>query len=128
MPHNFKTALIIEDDHDLRVSLRQVFEAAGFYVFTVTNGYNALELLKVIPPPKLMLCDLNMPIMDGKAFVDQKIKSESLRDVPLIIMSAQKERFCDFPAVTCMAKPLDIHQLIKTAEELVGPHPLIMKR
>jgi CheY-like chemotaxis protein len=128
MSTNFKTVLVIEDDHDLRVSLRQVLEAAGFYVFTVTNGFNALELLKVIPAPKLIICDMNMPIMNGAEFIQAKHKHDDLREIPLIVMSSDHEKFGDFPEVTCLPKPLDLFKLIHHAEEKVGKEPLIVKR
>lgn len=128
MVQNFKTCLVIEDDHDLRVSLRQVFEAAGFYVFTVTNGFNALELLKIIPAPKLIICDLNMPIMDGASFILAKKELPKIREVPVIVISAQNEKLCEFPDIACLPKPLDVNLLLKTAEDKIAGKPLIPKR
>ena len=128
MPQKFKTVLIIEDDHDVRVTLRQVYEAAGYYVFTVTNGLSAVELLNIIPPPKLILCDLRMPLMDGISFIRHKRQDHKLSKVPLIIMSAFHEHFCDFPDITCLPKPLDLFQLICHSEEAIGPEELIPKR
>ncbi|MES2525840.1 MAG: response regulator [Bdellovibrionota bacterium] len=128
MPHKFKTVLIVEDDHDVRVTLRQVYEAAGFYVFTVTNGHSAMELLNIIPAPKLILCDLRMPLMDGITFIKNKSSDKSLKDVPLIIMSAFHEHFPDFPGITCLPKPLDLFQLIKHSEDSIKKENLISKR
>lgn len=128
MRREFKTVLIIEDDHDVRVSLRQVYEAAGYYVFTVTNGHSAFELLKIIPAPKLMVCDLRMPLMDGPAFVAEKSRDKNLKDVPLIIMSAYQDKFSDFPGHVCLPKPLDMFKLIKHSEEFVNQEKLIPKR
>jgi CheY-like chemotaxis protein len=128
MPQQFKTVLIIEDDHDVRVTLRQVYEAAGYYVFSVTNGRSALELLNIIPPPKLFVCDLKMPLMDGAALVKELRNRQSLKDVPLIIISAHKERFCEFPGITCLEKPLDLFELINVSEGYVRENGLISKR
>lgn len=116
MPIQFKTVLIIEDDHDIRVTLRQVYEAAGFYVFTVTNGHSAMDLLNIIPAPKLIVCDLRMPLMDGKSFIAKKRSDNRIKDVPLIIISAYHEKFCDFPDITCIPKPLDLFYLLKCSE------------
>lgn len=128
MPHQFKTVLIIEDDHDVRVALRQVYEAAGYYVFTVTNGHSAIELLNIIPSPKLILCDLRMPLMDGISFIRKKSNDNKLKEVPLIIMSAFHEHFCDFPDITCLPKPLDVFSLIRHSEEAIKKENLISKR
>lgn len=128
MPANFKTVLIIEDDHDVRVSLRQVYESAGYYVFTVTNGHSAVELLNIIPAPKLMICDLRMPIMDGGTFIRHKKTDNKIKDVPLIIMSAYEDRFGEYPEIVCLPKPLDLIQLIRHSEDIVRKEKLIPKR
>jgi two-component system response regulator MprA len=128
MPKDFKTVLIIEDDHDVRVALRQVYEAAGYYVFTVTNGHSALELLNIIPAPKLMVCDIRMPLMDGGSFVAHKKTDEKLKDIPLIIMSAFQEKFSEFPGMVCLSKPLDMFELIRCSEEFLGGEKYIPKR
>lgn len=128
MRHEFKTVLIIEDDHDVRVTLRQVYEAAGFYVFTVTNGHSAVELLKIIPLPKLMVCDLRMPLMDGAEFIRFKSQDQKLQKVPLILMSAFLDQYQEFPELLCLPKPLDLLQLIKHSEEALSSDRLIPRR
>lgn len=128
MPTKFKTALIIEDDHDIRVTLRQVYEAAGYYVFTVTNGHSAIELLNIIPSPKIIICDLRMPLMDGDAFITQKLSDHKIKDIPLIVISAYQDKFCNFPDLLCMPKPLDLFQLIRESENLISEKNLIPKR
>ncbi len=128
MAHKFKSVLIIEDDHDVRVALRQVYEAAGYYVFTVTNGHSAVELLNIIPAPKLILCDIRMPLMDGISFIRHKNQDQKLAPVPLIVMSAFHEHFSDFPDIKCLPKPLDLFQLIQHSEEALSREELISKR
>ncbi len=128
MPSNFKSVLIIEDDHDIRVTLRQVYESAGYYVFTVTNGQAAIDLLKIIPAPKLILSDLRMPIMDGASFIRYKMTENKIKNVPLIVMSAHQEKFCEFPEIICLPKPLDMLELIRHSEDVVKSENLIPKR
>lgn len=119
MIEKIKTVLVIEDDHDIRVALRQVFEAADYVVLTVTNGLQALDLLRVAQAPDVIICDLNMPFMDGEAFIKKKKEDPKIKDVPIIIMSAHQERFCKFPDVTCMSKPFDMYKLVKTAKDTI---------
>ncbi|MCU1282934.1 MAG: response regulator, partial [bacterium] len=58
--------LIVEDEHDARVLLRAVLEDAGYVVHSAANGRDAVELLSSVDPkPRLMIVDLNMPVMDG---------------------------------------------------------------
>lgn len=119
MAYSVKSVLIIEDDHDIRVALRQVLEAAGFKVFSAANGLNAFDLLKVIPLPDLFICDLKMPLMDGESFINMKKQDSKIRNIPIIIMSAYKEKLCHFPEVQCLSKPLDMDMLVKAAEKAV---------
>lgn len=115
-----RTVLIIEDDHDIRVALRQVFEAADYLVLTVTNGLQAFDLLKITKAPDLIICDLNMPFMDGETFIKKKAVEPKIKDVPVIIISAHQQKFCQLPGITCMPKPLDIFQLIKSAKDAIS--------
>lgn len=119
MKKNLKTILIIEDDHDIRVTLRQVFEAADYVVLSAANGLGALDLLKVVAPPDLIVCDLNMPLMSGESFIKRKKEDPKIKDVPIIVISAFHEKFCKYPDVTCMPKPLDMYQLVKNANDAI---------
>ena len=42
--------MIIEDDHDIRVTLRYLLEDEGFEVYSEANGRDGLETLKRVPP------------------------------------------------------------------------------
>ena len=92
-------------------------------MFTVTNGHSAIELLNIIPAPKLILCDLRMPLMDGLTFIRKKTNHKELKKVPLIIMSAFHEHFGDFPGITCLPKPLDLFGPIRHSEEALKVSP-----
>lgn len=121
MDRKLKTVLIIEDDHDIRVTLRQVFEDANYIVLTATNGVQAFELLKQIPAPALIITDLMMPIMDGETFLRKTRELPKVNDVPVIIISATFQKFCNFPNVICLPKPLDLFKLIKSADGAIQP-------
>jgi DNA-binding response OmpR family regulator len=58
------TILIVDDEANIRTSVRMCLEGAGYVVQQATNGTEALEHV-VRNPPDLMLLDLAMPIMDG---------------------------------------------------------------
>lgn len=123
MEEKAKTVLVIEDDHDIRVTLRDVFEGADFTVLSAANGLQAFELLKQIRPPHLIITDLNMPLMNGETFVKKKKEDQKIKDVPVIIISAHEQKFCKFPDVTCLPKPLDLSKLVKTANNAINSYP-----
>jgi CheY-like chemotaxis protein len=82
--------LIIEDDPDIRESLKDILELEGYTVTTAENGQDGLEKLRQSPPPDLVLLDLFMPVMDGIQFLDE-LKSRSPNAVislPVVVVSA----------------------------------------
>src|SRR5579862_4602951 len=60
--------LIVDDDPDIRDSLKEVLEDEGYEVNGVANGREALDYLRKSPRPCVILLDLMMPVMDGWQF------------------------------------------------------------
>lgn len=105
--------LIVEDDHDTRVEIRNALEDSGYYVLSATNGFDALEILKNITPPCLILLDLRMPIYNGWEFLELKAKSEKIAQIPIIAISTNEnlEKIKDPQVVDFISKPLDLSLL-----------------
>lgn len=83
--------LIVEDEHDVRVSLRQVLQDQGYVVWTATNGFSALRLLDQIKRPRVIILDLMMPIMNGVEFLKEKEQRSNIANIPVIAMTASLE-------------------------------------
>ena len=70
-----KSILIIEDDRDILEVLKDLLESEGYTVSTAENGKMGIEVLQALnEPPKLILVDLMMPIMDGLQFRQEQLK------------------------------------------------------
>ncbi|MBC7693222.1 MAG: response regulator [Methylotenera sp.] len=80
------TILVVEDDHDSRVSLRQILEAEGYCVLSTIHGSEAMTLLKRDPTPNAVLLDLNLPTQSGQNFIDSKMQDAALRSIPIILL------------------------------------------
>ncbi len=81
--------LVVDDDPDIREMLGFVLETAGYSVYLAENGKEALELLlRVEPPPGLILLDLMMPIMSGHEMLLALKASSSLAAIPVSIVTA----------------------------------------
>ena len=73
-----KYLLIVEDDTDLRETLKELLEIEGYTVTMASNGKEALSFLKKTQKfSHLILLDLMMPIMDGASFLDAFHKNKS---------------------------------------------------
>src|SRR4051812_36434591 len=84
--------LIVEDDAPIRDMLEEVLEEEGYPVQSTANGQEALTALHALSkPPKLILLDLMMPVMDGWTFRQMQIQDPVLRGIPVVILSAAYE-------------------------------------
>src|SRR5205814_8831977 len=86
--------LVVDDDPDIRDSLREVLEDEGYDVSCVGNGREALDHLKAASPrPCVILLDLMMPVMDGWQFRREQKKLEpELANIPLVVITATVKR------------------------------------
>ncbi len=106
--------LIIEDDHDLRVSVRNLLEDEGYEVLTAANGKSGLELLQATTPkPCLIILDLMLPIMDGWHFASEVRKRPELASIPLLIMSAFRQPAPPPNTVGFLPKPVQLDVLLR---------------
>ncbi len=76
------------DDAETRRILRHFIEKEGGTVEEAENGRAALERIAVAPP-SLILLDLMMPVMDGFEFLGELRKNESLRSIPVVVVTAK---------------------------------------
>jgi|SRR5215471_18462779 len=72
MDSSDNTILVVEDDPSMRASVVALLQSEGFAVRSAENGRRALELLADAPPPRLILLDLMMPVMDGWEFLAER--------------------------------------------------------
>ena len=79
--------LIADDNADMREYLRDLL-AAYYTVETVPDGQDALAAI-ARHRPDLVLCDVMMPRVDGFALLKALRSDESLRSIPLILLSAR---------------------------------------
>ena len=101
------TVLLVEDDHEIRVSVRNLLEDEGYRVLTATNGRTALEMLaRSEVKPSLILLDLMLPVMDGWRFAERLRAIPELADIPIAVVSAYDEPPAPPGIVGFLRKPL----------------------
>lgn len=84
-------ALIIDDSSVMRKIVERSLRQAGLELSEVKEAGNGAEALAILAnhSVELILCDINMPVMDGLEFV-QKLKSvESAKGVPVVMITTE---------------------------------------
>jgi CheY-like chemotaxis protein len=109
--------LIVEDDIDIRDALSQILEEEGFTVSTAANGQEALDLLRSGPPPRLILLDLMMPVMNGWQFRAAQKQDPALAEIPVVVISADthiRDKAMQIGVEEYFRKPIEISGLLST--------------
>ena len=112
--------LVVDDDEDIRSALADIFEEEGFSVVQQADGDGALGYLEQEEPPAVMLLDLMMPRRSGWEVLAACAKSERLRHLPVIVMSALDPRASPLRLSISahVTKPLAIGPLVDRVKEL----------
>jgi CheY-like chemotaxis protein len=106
--------LIVDDDSDIRETLRELICSRGHRADTADNGLIALELLVQTSEsedmPEIILLDLTMPVMSGTELIKVLEKDARFSHIPIIIMSANLE-LLRYQKLISLAKPFSIDRL-----------------
>lgn len=87
-PHAIgRRILVVEDEADLRGSIRRCLELEGYRVDEAADGIEALDVLRAKPPPSLILTDIAMPAMDGITFLERLKREPALAAIPVVVMT-----------------------------------------
>jgi CheY-like chemotaxis protein len=105
--------LLAEDDEDLREAMVDMLNDAGYSVEAVSNGRDALSWLEDnLAPPRVILLDLMMPVMDGWQFLDERQKTPKIAAVPVVVLSANGDFARESDTIGFMRKPVAVKSLL----------------
>ncbi len=111
--------LVIDDDVDIREGLVEALEEHGYAAVGARNGRHALDLLRGAEHlPCFIILDLMMPVMDGRAFREEQLKSPELARIPVVVVSAYRdgaEQARGMNASAWLTKPLEVDDLLRVA-------------
>ncbi|MFV5694736.1 response regulator [Flavobacterium sp. LB3P122] len=87
---NKNKILLVDDELNLRETIKELLTYQNYDVKTASNGQEALNLLEYWIPD-LIICDIMMPVMDGNTLHEIIKETESLNPIPFIFLTAKKE-------------------------------------
>ena len=119
-----KTILVVEDNENNMMLVRDVLEMKGYSVLAATTGMEGVRLA-LEAKPDLILMDIQLPDIDGITAFKQIRASEASKQVPILAVSAsamQEEQIkiaaSGFEAY--ITKPLNMKSFVETVEKFIG--------
>ena len=99
-------ALIVDDSSVMRKIVERSLRQAGINLSEVIEAGNGAEALSALKerPVDLILCDINMPVMDGLEFVKQLSGVENAKNVPVIMITTEGSESHVVQALSCGAR------------------------
>jgi two-component system, chemotaxis family, chemotaxis protein CheY len=118
--------LVVEDDAGTQTLLRKQLTAKGFEVRIAANGLDGLMQLEQAVPD-LIICDVNMPELDGIGFVRAiKAKIET-RKIPVIFLTASNDPRHMVDGINVgarfyLTKPFELNELLWKINRVLQPN------
>ena len=115
-----KKIMVVDDEADIRSSVKTILEKEGYEVITAVNGDDCLKKLEK-GKPDLILLDIMMPGTPVREVV-KKIKNVKISYLSVVRTSeAEKEKLLgQNNIVDFIQKPFDIKDLVKRVKKIVG--------
>ncbi len=122
LPRSSASVLVVDDDVDTRDLLADVLRRAGYTVETASDGRDAIARLRTSPLPRLILLDIEMPVMNGAEFRETQRKDEQWLRIPTVVMTGSREEpQLDLAVEHTLRKPFTTDDLLATVARYYTP-------
>ena len=119
-----KLVLIVDDSITVRNALSEALQRANYQVIQARDGAEALAQLERHPDVQAILCDIEMPGMNGFEFLKARQQIDAIATIPTVMLSSRagtKHRLLteELGATTYITKPYLTPLLLKTLAEAI---------
>jgi two-component system chemotaxis response regulator CheY len=123
-----RTILIVDDSISVRHSVSVVLKRAGFVMAEAADGQEGLAMVDSNRDLAMVICDINMPNMDGLEMVERIKAQPENKTLPVLMLTTEGQmslvkRAKQAGAVGWIVKPFDPNQLVQTVSKLTGESP-----
>jgi chemotaxis family two-component system sensor histidine kinase/response regulator PixL len=118
--------MVVDDSINVRRYLAFTLEKAGYQIEQAKDGQEALEKLKTGLPVKGVVCDIEMPRLDGYGFLIQVKTHPDLKEIPVMMLTSRsgekhRQAAMNLGATAYFSKPFKEKELLQTLEEICQP-------
>lgn len=110
--------LIVDDEQSILTLLEEVLHDEGFAVACAHNGREALDQA-LANPPALVVTDLMMPVMNGRALAEHLRQDPVTATIPILLISAAYKQQPSDQFTEVLLKPFDVDTLLAAIEQLL---------
>jgi CheY-like chemotaxis protein len=113
-----RPVLVVDDDAAIREVVQAIVETEGYRVITAADGAEALGHLRSGVRPGLILLDLRMPGMDGRAFREVQAADPVLSTIAVVVISGDSDapRVARGLGLECLPKPVSLDRLLSVVK------------
>ena len=121
--------LVIEDDHNILISIAFLLKNAGYEVITASDGVRGWAALEDLEPkPDLAVLDIMLPALDGYELCHRVRATPALQIMKLLILSArgldaEVAKGLQLGADAYLRKPFGTREFLQTVERLLAREP-----
>jgi len=123
---NGETILVIDDEETILAISRAALQNFGYKVLIASGGVEAITIFNKNPEIKLVISDLDMPLMDGLATITELRKIRS--DVKVLIASGTDKKLTEtMPRLKTdgvIINPFRSHHLLETVRQILSGMPV----
>lgn len=112
--------LVVDDEENARIALSMILTREGFEVASARNGYEALDYLRG-KEVELIITDINMPEMNGMAFLRELNRTHPASNVIMITAYGEVESYIEamnLGAFEYINKPVKFDELKKVISKI----------
>ena len=118
-----KKVLVIDDSETVRQQVQQALSPAGYEVIEAIDGIDGLDKLRADPEISAVLCDVNMPRMNGLE-VAARAHAEGLKP-PIVMLTSEGQpslvrRARESGARGWIVKPFKVHQILAVMTKITS--------
>ncbi|MBK9946542.1 MAG: response regulator [Nitrospira sp.] len=118
--------LLVEDEPDTAALVTLILQEKGYQVVHAADGEDALNKIASMPPPSLVLLDIQLPHVDGVTILETIRAASDWQDVPVVLLTAVVDPSCIRRAVSIkvqdyILKPFKRDSLLRCIERALIP-------
>ncbi|AFY59100.1 chemotaxis protein histidine kinase-like protein [Rivularia sp. PCC 7116] len=120
------TILIVDDSINVRRFLALTLEKGGYLVEQAKDGQDALEKLQTGLSVQAVICDIEMPRVDGYGFLGRVKSNNDLKNIPVAMLTSRssdkhRQLAMQLGARAYFSKPYNEQELLRTLDDIIFP-------